>query len=334
MSPHQTVLNLKEALEKDIVAVIDEKDDSNDSLERIDDIFNRLNEVDMTLDILQESLIGATVNKLRKHKILGTRAKSLIIKWKSVAASQSNDVEKNVKLKKIIQDKDDSDRGAKKRKIGTKTKESDNSNNKDDGSAYLIETIIPENEWSNLPDQRQSICEKIFQTLFSHKKELIRAGLNEAAVINLIAPRTVEIENAIYSKCKGDKKTYTDKARSIVFNLKKNVALSIDVSMGHVEADEIASYTTEQLASTSVIEARQKTAQKLIDSRRLDWDQANEDKINKQCGITGDLLKASLFTCSRCKSIKTTSTQKQTRSADEPMTVFVLCLNCGKRWKC
>ncbi len=52
------------------------------------------------------------------------------------------------------------------------------------------------------------------------------------------------------------------------------------------------------------------------------------------CGIKGELLKASLFTCGRCKSIKTTSTQKQTRSADEPMTVFVLCMNCGNRWKC
>jgi hypothetical protein len=47
------------------------------------------------------------------------------------------------------------------------------------------------------------------------------------------------------------------------------------------------------------------------------------DKINEMCGIKGELLQASLFTCGRCKSVKTTSTQKQTRSADEPMTVFV-----------
>ena len=81
-------------------------------------------------------------------------------------------------------------------------------------------------------------------------------------------------------------------------------------------------------------EERNATVKKLQDSRRLDWEQANEKKINDMCGIKGDMLKASLFTCGRCKSIKTTSTQKQTRSADEPMTVFVLCLNCGKRWKC
>jgi transcription elongation factor S-II len=82
------------------------------------------------------------------------------------------------------------------------------------------------------------------------------------------------------------------------------------------------------------VAARLQEAQKLQESKRLDWEQANESKINEMCGITGELLKASLFTCSRCKSTKTTSTQKQTRSADEPMTVFVFCTNCGKRWKC
>ena len=40
------------------------------------------------------------------------------------------------------------------------------------------------------------------------------------------------------------------------------------------------------------------------------------------------------FKCGRCKSIKTTYYQLQTRSADEPMTTFVSCLNCEKNWKC
>ena len=40
------------------------------------------------------------------------------------------------------------------------------------------------------------------------------------------------------------------------------------------------------------------------------------------------------FKCGRCKSMKTTYYQMQTRSADEPMTVFVSCLNCEKNWKC
>ena len=40
------------------------------------------------------------------------------------------------------------------------------------------------------------------------------------------------------------------------------------------------------------------------------------------------------FKCGRCKSMKTTYFQMQTRSADEPMTVFVSCLSCGRNWKC
>jgi len=40
------------------------------------------------------------------------------------------------------------------------------------------------------------------------------------------------------------------------------------------------------------------------------------------------------FTCNRCKSKKTSYYQLQTRSADEPMTTYVSCFNCGKNWKC
>ena len=39
------------------------------------------------------------------------------------------------------------------------------------------------------------------------------------------------------------------------------------------------------------------------------------------------------YTCRGCKSKKTQYTCMQTRSADEPMTIFVACLKCGRRWK-
>ena len=40
-----------------------------------------------------------------------------------------------------------------------------------------------------------------------------------------------------------------------------------------------------------------------------------------------------VFKCSKCKSMKTTYYQMQTRSADEPMTTYVECADCGNRWK-
>lgn len=39
------------------------------------------------------------------------------------------------------------------------------------------------------------------------------------------------------------------------------------------------------------------------------------------------------FQCSKCKERKCTYYQMQTRSADEPMTTFVTCVNCNNRWK-
>jgi DNA-directed RNA polymerase subunit M/transcription elongation factor TFIIS len=120
-------------------------------------------------------------------------------------------------------------------------------------------------------------------------------------------------------------KEYVAKARQLTFNAKKNGDLAANVLVGFVEAKELVAMTPDQLATKEKLAALESKKKLIDDARRLDWETENEDKINEQAGITGDLLQASLFTCGRCKSIKTTSTQKQTRSADEPMTVFVHC---------
>jgi DNA-directed RNA polymerase subunit M/transcription elongation factor TFIIS len=40
-----------------------------------------------------------------------------------------------------------------------------------------------------------------------------------------------------------------------------------------------------------------------------------------------------LLKCGKCKSLKTTYYQLQTRSADEPMTTYATCKACGHKWK-
>ena len=54
-----------------------------------------------------------------------------------------------------------------------------------------------------------------------------------------------------------------------------------------------------------------------------DLDSAAEDAKN----VTDQYL------CHRCNNRKTVYSQRQTRSADEPMTIFVKCVVCGNRWK-
>lgn len=40
-----------------------------------------------------------------------------------------------------------------------------------------------------------------------------------------------------------------------------------------------------------------------------------------------------MFRCSRCGKRQCTYYEQQTRSADEPMTIFIRCINCGKQWR-
>jgi DNA-directed RNA polymerase subunit M/transcription elongation factor TFIIS len=42
---------------------------------------------------------------------------------------------------------------------------------------------------------------------------------------------------------------------------------------------------------------------------------------------------STMFTCKRCGKSRTRYWEMQTRSADEPMTIFIRCLNCGKEWR-
>ena len=66
------------------------------------------------------------------------------------------------------------------------------------------------------------------------------------------------------------------------------------------------------------------------------WDTLISKKIERDRFKYDTQIEAATdtFTCRKCKSNKCTYYQMQTRSADEPMTTFVTCINCGARWKC
>jgi len=44
-------------------------------------------------------------------------------------------------------------------------------------------------------------------------------------------------------------------------------------------------------------------------------------------------VKEGIHQCSQCKSKRTFQYQLQTRGADEPMTTFCKCVQCGKSWR-
>lgn len=65
------------------------------------------------------------------------------------------------------------------------------------------------------------------------------------------------------------------------------------------------------------------------------WKDLLEKKrmIDKSKYNTDLVANTDMFTCSKCKSKKCNYYTLQTRSADEPETIFITCLDCGKNWK-
>ena len=65
------------------------------------------------------------------------------------------------------------------------------------------------------------------------------------------------------------------------------------------------------------------------------WKESFEQQqIREKRQLEGDKSMATdQFLCGRCHKRECTYYEMQTRSADEPMTIFISCLNCGKHWR-
>lgn len=304
------IIDLKESLSKELAA------GGEADADRCLDLLKRLDECPIDLKILTDTLVGVAVSKFKSNDDMrvSVAAKALVKKWKKLA-KQSGGIANRTNATP-----DDNNRKQPSATSATAEKEG------------LSEEA--EKEWEQLPPGRKNICVKMHQIFRLSHKSLVKGGLNAQAVASLSISRASEMEDAMYKFSKGDRSIYIGKARSLAFNLKQNGILRENILLGSIASEQVLKLKPEELATADKAKARNELRSQKEDSRLLDWDRKNENKINEMCGIKGDLLKASLFTCGRCKSTKTTSTQKQTRSADEPMTVFVLCLNCGKRWKC
>ena len=56
--------------------------------------------------------------------------------------------------------------------------------------------------------------------------------------------------------------------------------------------------------------------------------------LREQQQLEGNKAMATdMFKCGRCHKREATFYELQTRSADEPMTKFITCVNCGNHWK-
>ena len=63
-------------------------------------------------------------------------------------------------------------------------------------------------------------------------------------------------------------------------------------------------------------------------------DQFEKQQIREKKQLEGNRdMATDHFLCGRCNKRECTYYEMQTRSADEPMTIFITCVNCGKHWR-
>jgi transcription elongation factor S-II len=109
---------------------------------------------------------------------------------------------------------------------------------------------------------------------------------------------------------------YIDRLRAIFINLKNNPTLLEQIKNNEVKSHMVAFMTHQEMNPEH-------------------WRVLIEQKIKRDVSKFTNNIEAStdMFTCKKCRSKKCTYYELQTRSADEPATIFVTCLDCGKHWK-
>ncbi|KAH7492577.1 hypothetical protein KRP22_001873 [Phytophthora ramorum] len=280
------------------------------------DVLRGLEQMSVTYAVLKETKMGHTVGKLRKHENekIASLARLLVKSWKSMALSpraaattisSSNGPSKNQPQSK----KEAPPKGSNGLKTAPKP-----------AAARVSSTpFIPAG------------LDKVRATVRTKLKEILEAS--EGGDPGQVAAEVeVAMARVYHMGAAGEqKKEYMAKYRQLSFNLKKNGELRQNLLDDSVSGDQLVKMSAEELATEEKRAQIEKLRDDAFQEARLDWAEANHEKIQKQTGTEGT---KGLFTCGRCKSSKTSNTQKQTRSADEPMTVFVMCHNCGNRWKC
>lgn len=109
---------------------------------------------------------------------------------------------------------------------------------------------------------------------------------------------------------------YLDRLRTIMVNL-NNTELLEQLKNGTIKSSAITFMTHQEMMPGKWEEYIQ---------RKMIRDKYKYDTTIEAATDT--------FKCRKCHNNKCTYYQMQTRAADEPMTTFVTCIECGNRWKC
>merc|ERR1712025_136690 len=262
------------------------------------DLLQRLGELDMNLTILTQTRIGMTVNALRKSSSndeVISQSKGLIKAWKKFVPDNNAD---------------------KKEKSSSQDTNGKNNSHADKNSSEkkAVEKTFEQKKASATGDEIRLSCRRLLATALRGDGELPEGTVKTPEELAEL------IEETIFNNHKSTNPKYKNAVRSRVFNLKdkKNPELRENVLCGVISPERLAVMKSEEMASDEVKKQREAFIKEGIDASRL-------------AQVEG--TKTSDLKCGKCGKRNCTYNQLQTRSADEPMTTFVMCNECGNRWK-
>jgi DNA-directed RNA polymerase subunit M/transcription elongation factor TFIIS len=176
---------------------------------------------------------------------------------------------------------------------------------------------IDDDNVTELVEPRKQIIE-IFESILndSHLSQRVEESIFKSVYDQAIERRVLKKwDNPIF------KKMYINKARSLYTNLKEGSYVNNEQLVQKIRGKK---FDIDNIASMSYQELFPEHWKHLLD------DKYKREKVMYE---ENEVAMTDQFKCGRCKSRKCTYYELQTRSADEGMTTFITCINCGNRWK-
>lgn len=140
---------------------------------------------------------------------------------------------------------------------------------------------------------------------------------NVEEIVSLSSKIEEQVYN-VYMKLDQNKIRYRSQLLSIHSNLDdmKNPEFNNNIINGKITPESLATMKSYDMASKDIKQRRAEIV---------------KEEIRMSTVAKGESKGGGMFICTKCKSDKVHTYEVQTRSADEPMTVFATCMNCGRK---
>ncbi|KAJ3090394.1 RNA polymerase II elongation factor [Quaeritorhiza haematococci] len=287
------------------------------------DLLDKLETVKATTDLLKATKIGVYVNELRKHAkatdALKEKAREIVGKWKKDVGKGDGGKHSPVKSNNSEQKKPAPTSEKKKPPVKVELPRSNSQDSvKGSSGPTTPASAQPErtiaNDGVDFRSTGDAVRDKCVDMLYTS----LAIGSDESS--SVIIAKATRIESLVHQDNGGTTQKYRSRIRSLYMNLKdkNNPELRVRVVNGDIAAEKFAKMTHEEMMS---------------DKRKAEAEAAHKLSLMEAQTAADQQAETDQFKCGKCKSRRCKYFQMQTRSADEPMTTFVTCLNCNHRWR-